>query len=185
MCILQALSSNVFEKQNRKQCLRSIQDTQVVLSSVWDAPRHLALHLEFGGCFIWGAKLSAENIHTSTFSGLTDITSSTEKLAVSASHVSVSHKLCQGIQFLPYSASAKCHEENSEIFMQLVNFINIHESKWNLTVAELLYLSLTGAFKGTKMFFWADSFKHSAWNTKEKTKAVLFSCFIKLWSQIA
>lgn len=114
-----------------------------------------------------------------------DITSPTEKLAVSAAHVSVSHKLCQGIQFLPYSASAKCHEESSKIFMEFVNFINIHKSKWNIAVAGLLYLSLTGAFKGTKMFFWADSFKHSTWNTKEKNKAVLFSWFIKLWRQIA
>lgn len=62
-----------------------------------------------------------------------DITSSTEKLAVPATHVSVSHKLCQAIQFLPYSASAKYHEENSKIWK-----LNIH--KWNLTVAELLHL---------------------------------------------
>jgi len=69
-----------------------------------------------------------------------EIISSTEKLAVLVAHVSVSHKLCQGIQFLPWSASAKSHEENSEIFTESANFTNTRDSEENLTVAELLYL---------------------------------------------
>lgn len=71
-----------------------------------------------------------------------EIISSTEKLAVLVTHVSVSHKLCQGILFLPYSASAKSHEENSEIFTEFANFSSTHDSKGNLTVAELLYLKI-------------------------------------------
>lgn len=86
-------------------------DSQAVLLNTRDAPVHLARCLHLGGCFIWGAKVPAENIRTSTSQGLMDITSSTEKLAAPAAHVSVSHKLCQAIRFLPYSASAKYHEE--------------------------------------------------------------------------
>ena len=104
--------------------------------SVQDAPRHLAWYSHQRGCFTWSASVSVENSHT----GLMEIISSTEKLAVLVTHVSVSHKLCQGIQFLPYSVSAKSHEENSEIFMEFANFTNTHDSKGNLTIAELLYL---------------------------------------------
>lgn len=80
-----------------------------------------------------------ENSHTSISAGLMEIINSTEKLAVLVTHVSVSHKLCQGIQFLPYSASAKPHEENSEILMEFVNFTNTPGSKGNLTLVEQLY----------------------------------------------
>lgn len=92
--------------------------------SVHDAPRHLAWYSHQGGCFIWGASVSVGNSRTSTSAGLMEIISSTEKLAVLVTHVSVSHKLCQRIQFLPYSASAKPHEENSEIVMEFANFTN-------------------------------------------------------------
>lgn len=92
-----------------------------------------------GDVSLGSASVFVENSHKSTSTGLMEIINSTEKLAVLVTHVSVSHKLCQGIQFLPYSASANSHEENSKILMEFANFTNTHGSKANLTVAERLY----------------------------------------------
>lgn len=128
---------------NKKESTALVKEAQLKIhklcrQSVQDTPRHLAWYTHQ----TWGTSVSVETSHIPTSAGLMEIISSTEKLAVLVTHVSVSHKLCQGILFLPYSASAKSHEENSEIFTEFANFTNTHDSKGNLTVAELLYLKI-------------------------------------------
>lgn len=101
--ILQALLVKTIST-NKKESNAWVKEAQFKIhklcrQSVQDAPRHLAGYPHQGGCFTWDASASVGNSHTSTSAGLMEIISSTEKLAVLVTHVSVSHKLCQGSSF--------------------------------------------------------------------------------------